>query len=50
MNEADYEKLKSDLKAENSWVVNRLQDPLERLGLDTFMGYLHREMAVSKRS
>lgn len=36
--------LQSDLASKGSWVVNRAQDPLERLGLDTFMGYLHSAM------
>jgi hypothetical protein len=34
--------IQADLVTANSWVVNRQQDPLEKLGLDTFLGYLHR--------
>ena len=42
----EYDKLKADLQKANSWVVNRGQDPLEKLGLNTFMGYLHRELKL----
>ena len=44
MDDKEYETLKSDLKNENSWVVARGQDSLEKLGLNTFMGYLHRAL------
>jgi len=44
MENEEYEKLKNELKAAGSWVVNRVQDPLEKLGMDTFLGYLHRQM------
>lgn len=44
LNDAEYEKLKNELKNEKSWVVERKQDSLERLGLDTFLGYLHRSL------
>mmetsp|Transcript_2583 Transcript_2583/g.3509 ORF Transcript_2583/g.3509 Transcript_2583/m.3509 type:complete len:275 (-) Transcript_2583:126-950(-) len=44
INDADYEVLKKELWAQDSWVVKRQQDPLERLGLKTFMGYLHRSL------
>lgn len=40
----EYMALKSELLAENSWVVNRQQDPLERMGMKTFMSYLHRSL------
>lgn len=45
MDDAEYETLKADLQKQNSWVTARMQDPLERMGLETFMGYLHRQMA-----
>ncbi len=45
MDNIEYEKLKSKLQAADSWVVKRTQDPLEKLGLKTFMGYLHRELS-----
>ena len=44
MNDHEYQKLKDDLLSESSWVVRKEQDPLEKLGLDTFMGYLHRSL------
>ena len=44
MDDEEYATLKADLKAEGSWVVSRGQDALEKLGLDTFLGYLHRAM------
>ena len=40
----EYDKLKTTLVNTNSWVVNRVQDPLEKMGLQTFMGYLHRQL------
>ncbi|KAL9190029.1 hypothetical protein ACHAXT_007240 [Thalassiosira profunda] len=46
MNDAEYKELKAELKREGSWVVNRKEDSLERLGLNTFMGYLHRSMVA----
>jgi hypothetical protein len=42
-----YVKLKASLKQENSWVVNREADVLEKLGVNTFMGYLHRAQKYS---
>ena len=45
MSDDEYATLKSDLKKEGSWVVSRGQDALEKLGLDTFLGYLHRALA-----
>lgn len=45
LDDAEYASLKADLKAEGSWVVQRGQDALEKLGLDTFLGYLHRALA-----
>ena len=44
ISDGDYEKLKDSLRAEKSWVVERKQDSLEKLGLDTFIGYLHRSL------
>ena len=45
MSDAEYSELKTDLKKEGSWVVSRGQDALEKLGMDTFLGYLHRALA-----
>jgi len=42
MDDAEYSQLKAELKEQGSWVVNRGSDALEKLGLNTFMGYLHR--------
>mmetsp|Transcript_54155 Transcript_54155/g.115068 ORF Transcript_54155/g.115068 Transcript_54155/m.115068 type:complete len:269 (+) Transcript_54155:107-913(+) len=44
MDDGEYKALKTELKNEGSWVVNRKEDALEKLGLNTFMGYLHRAM------
>ena len=44
-----YAKLKASLKQENSWVVNREADVLEKLGVNTFMGYLHRAQKSSPK-
>ena len=44
LNDAEYEQLKASLRSEKSWVVERKQDTLEKLGLDTFLGYLHRSL------
>lgn len=44
MADDEYKALKAELKKEGSWVVNRGEDALEHLGLNTFMGYLHRSM------
>ena len=41
MDDAEYKALKGKLKAQKSWVTNREQDSLEKLGINTFMGYLH---------
>jgi len=48
MANAEYDKLKSELLSESSWVVNRVPDPLEKLGMNTFLGYMHREMSSAK--
>ena len=40
----EYDKLKTDLLSRKSWVVQRQQDSLEKLGLNTFIGYLHRSL------
>jgi hypothetical protein len=42
MDDDEYAALKTKLQKENSWVTARGQDALEKLGLDTFLGYLHR--------
>lgn len=42
LNDQQYETLKQQLLAENSWVVKRGADGLEKLGIDTYLGYLHR--------
>ena len=42
LNDADYDILKSELLAAQSWVVTTKQDPLEKMGVETFLGYLHR--------
>lgn len=44
MEDEDYKALKTELKKEGSWVVNRKEDALEKLGENTFLGYLHRSM------
>ena len=40
----EYTSLKQELQSQSSWVVNREPDALEKLGLNTFMGYLHNSM------
>jgi hypothetical protein len=44
ISDAEYDSLKRELQQERSWVVARMQDPLEKLGLQTYLGYLHRIM------
>eukprot|EP00981_Chlorochromonas_danica_P012173 scaffold4592_cov169-Ochromonas_danica.AAC.9 len=44
LSEEDYNALKNELREADSWVVKRQQDPLEKLGLNTFMSYLHRAL------
>jgi hypothetical protein len=44
LGDEEYSKLKESLKSEQSWVVERKQDSLEKLGLNTFIGYLHRSL------
>jgi hypothetical protein len=44
LDDAEYKKLKTDLTKEDSWVTARGQDALEKQGLDTFLGYLHRAL------
>lgn len=46
MEDAEYTKLKNDLKKEGSWVTARQPDALEKMGVNTFMGYLHRSLAA----
>ena len=45
MDDGEYKALKKSLKEEGSWVVGRKEDALEKNGLNTFMGYLHRTMS-----
>lgn len=45
LDDAEYGALKRELQAEGSWVVNREGDPLQKLGLETFTGYLHRSLS-----
>jgi hypothetical protein len=44
LSDVEYDSLKSELLASKSWVTNRAPDALEKLGLNTFMGYLHRAL------
>ena len=44
LSDSEYSELKKDLKKQGSWVVSRGQDALEKIGLDTFLGYLHRSL------
>mmetsp|Transcript_5861 Transcript_5861/g.13368 ORF Transcript_5861/g.13368 Transcript_5861/m.13368 type:complete len:260 (-) Transcript_5861:216-995(-) len=44
MDDDEYATLKKELKLAKSWVVDRRADALEKLGVDTFMGYLHRAL------
>ena len=44
MDDDEYKELKVELKKQGSWVTDREQDALEKLGLNTFMGYLHRAL------
>ena len=44
LSDKEYDNLKAELVNKKSWVVSRQQDPLERLGVDTFMKYLHRAL------
>jgi hypothetical protein len=44
MDDEEYLALKARLKTEGSWVTARGQDALEKLGLNTFLGYLHRAL------
>lgn len=44
LSDAEYNTLKEELKTAKSWVVERKPDSLEKLGLDTFLGYLHRSL------
>jgi len=43
--DSEYQALKADLQAQDSWVVKRAQDPLEKLGMNTLVGYIHRSFA-----
>lgn len=44
LSDKQYKELKDELLRQDSWVVQRMPDPLEKLGLDTFMSYLHRSL------
>lgn len=44
MDDEEYGNLKKELQKQGSWVTARQQDALEKLGLNTFMGYLHRAL------
>ena len=47
MDDDEYQNLKQTLKKDGSWVTNREADALEKLGINTFMGYLHRAQKTS---
>ena len=47
ISDGEYDKLKINLKKENSWVVDRMVDPLEKEGVDTFLSQLHRQLMSS---
>jgi hypothetical protein len=47
LDDDEYTKLKATLKKDGSWVTNREADVLEKLGINTFMGYLHRAQKSS---
>jgi len=42
MPDDQYAALKEELQAQNSWVAARGMDPLEKLGMQTLLGYIHR--------
>lgn len=44
----EYQQLKIELKNKQSWVTEREPDALEKLGINTFMGYLHRQMNLDR--
>lgn len=44
LSETEYSTLKRSLQQENSWVTQRQPDALGKLGLDTFLSYLHRAL------
>lgn len=44
LEESEYNSLKQQLRDQNSWIVQRKADALEKLGLNTFLGYLHRSL------
>ena len=44
MDDTEYIDLKKTLTKSKSWVTARGQDALERLGIDSFLGYLHRAL------
>eukprot|EP00614_Pseudopedinella_elastica_P007186 CAMPEP_0172612294 /NCGR_PEP_ID=MMETSP1068-20121228/32189_1 /TAXON_ID=35684 /ORGANISM="Pseudopedinella elastica, Strain CCMP716" /LENGTH=258 /DNA_ID=CAMNT_0013416453 /DNA_START=32 /DNA_END=808 /DNA_ORIENTATION=+ len=49
LSDAEYGALKAELKANKSWVALRELDPLERLGLNTLVGYIHRSLAIDEK-
>eukprot|EP01035_Chromulina_nebulosa_P019960 gene19960-25929_t len=42
LDDTEYELLKKQLQNVKSWVVLREADGLEKLGVNTYLGYLHR--------
>ena len=44
LDDDEYAEVKAELKSQGSWVTNREADPLEKLKINTFMGYLHRAL------
>ena len=41
LSDQEYAEIKASLQKEGSWVTARAEDPLEKLGMSTFMSYLH---------
>ena len=44
LDDGEYGEVKAELTQKGSWVTNREADALEKLGINTFMGYLHRSL------
>lgn len=44
ISDEEYNALKKKLQSDQSWVTSRMEDPLEKLGISTFLGYLHTSM------
>jgi hypothetical protein len=49
LDDEEYRELKGFLKSKGSWVTDREPDALEKLGINTFMGYLHRSLKKQTR-